>query len=619
MKFHALPAPCAGAPVRFGCSPSNLTWRRWVWFCLLALAACLLLTAGAWAQGPSVPALPSAPVVLERLPQGLPLQGRVALLADPAGALSLQDVRGPAHAASWQYPAELLRAHGPTVWWLRIRVAQPSPNGHWLLELPTSALRDVVFYGPYSAAGAALAKPMVSGLIHPASSRPLATERNVFPVFLPQAGTYTLYLRVQSSIPQVMSPLVWQPDDYQALRKPQLLFDGTVYGVLLTLIAATAALYLAMRDPVFVFFGLMCAAAGLSLLSFNGHAALFLWPNSPWWIEHSYVIFPAIWLAACAGFARAFLSTRSHSLHVDGFLLAFAALAALSLLFGLLGYTVWAQRINELVAIFGSVCLALIAAWLWRRGFEPAPWYLLGNLVPFWAAGSVVGINWGWIDSLFLLHNALEIGLLSQSLVFAAALSARIYFVQRENAILSHRSRRLAHAAITDQLTGLHNRRGLDEIGNALLNRPGHHALVLFDLDQFKPINDTLGHEAGDWVLREVGQRLLRHSRERDLVARLGGDEFVVLIAQCPARPELDAMVERLRQTIDAPIDYGAQRLRVSASAGVALTPSDGSELYALMRAADWAMYAAKSGKKGHLFAADAPSESTQPSLPQTT
>jgi len=253
MKFHALPAPCAGAPVRFGCSPSNLTWRRWVWFCLLALAAFLLLTAGAWAQGPSVPALPSAPVVLERLPQGLPLQGRVALLADPAGALSLQDVRGPAHAASWQYPAELLRAHGPTVWWLRIRVAQPSPNGHWLLELPTSALRDVVFYGPYSAAGAALAKPMVSGLIHPASSRPLATERNVFPVFLPQAGTYTLYLRVQSSIPQVMSPLVWQPDDYQALRKPQLLFDGTVYGVLLTLIAATAALYLAMRDPVFVF------------------------------------------------------------------------------------------------------------------------------------------------------------------------------------------------------------------------------------------------------------------------------------------------------------------------------------------------------------------------------
>lgn len=86
--------------MRFGCSPSNLTWCRWVWCCLLALAACLLLATGAWAQGPSVPAFPSAPVALERLPQGLPLQGRVALLADPAGVLSLQDVRGPAHAAS---------------------------------------------------------------------------------------------------------------------------------------------------------------------------------------------------------------------------------------------------------------------------------------------------------------------------------------------------------------------------------------------------------------------------------------------------------------------------------------------------------------------------------------
>ena len=505
------------------------------------------------------------------------------------------------------------------MWWLRIRVAQSSPDGHWLLELPTTALRDVTFYGPVTAAGVRLAEPLATGLIRPFASRVLGTERAVFPVHLPQPGTYTLYLRVQSSIPQHMTPTLWEPGDKHLHSQHQRLFDGFIYGVLLTLLAAMLALYRAFLDPIFLYFGFMKVFAGLSLASFNGHAAMYLWSASPWWIEHSYVIFPALWLAAGAAFARAFLNSLGKERFIDTFLLGFAALCVLAVLLGVLGQTVWAQHLNEAVALLGSICLTLLAARQWQQGYQPARWYLLGSVLPFLAVGTVVAVNWGWSVQLFWLHNGLEIGIVAQSLVFAAALSARIRHVQRENAHLTQRSRHLAQAAATDSLTGLTNRRGLDEIGNALLRRPGHHALVLFDLNKFKPINDTLGHEAGDWVLREVGRRLLLHSRERDLVARIGGDEFVVLIAQCPARPELDAMVERLRQTIDAPIDYGAQRLQVSASAGVALTPSDGSELYALLRAADWAMYAAKSGKKGHLFAADAPSESTQPPLPQTT
>ena len=99
---------------------------------LLALAAGLLMGTPVLAQTPAASGPPAAAVVLERLPHGLHLQGRVALLADPTGALSLEQVRQPAQAASWHYPAQMLRAHGPTVWWLRIRVVQPSPSGHWL-------------------------------------------------------------------------------------------------------------------------------------------------------------------------------------------------------------------------------------------------------------------------------------------------------------------------------------------------------------------------------------------------------------------------------------------------------------------------------------------------------
>ena len=584
---------------------------------LLAMCAWLLMGTPALGQTQTAAVPSTAAVVLERLPHGLHLQGRVALLADPTGALTLEQVRQPVHAASWLYPVQLLRAHGPTVWWLRIRVAQPSPGGHWLLELPTTALRDVTFYGPLTPAGERLAGPLTTGLIHPFASRVLGSERAVFPVALPQPGTYTLYLRVQSSIPQHMTPTLWDARDHHLSRQHQRLFDGVIYGMLLTLLAAMLALYLALRDPVLLAFGFMTAFAGLSLLSFNGHAAQYLWPANPWWIEHSYVIFPALWLAACAAFARGFLNSHGKERRIDGFLLGFVCLCGLALLLGVLGHTVWAQHLNEAVAVVGSVCLTLIAARQWQRGYRPARWYLAGSLLPFMAVGTVVAVNWGWSEQLFWLYYSLEIGIVAQSLVFAAALSARIRFVQQQNTQLAQRSRHLAQAALTDSLTGLSNRRGLDEIGNALLRRPGTHALVLFDLDRFKPVNDTLGHEAGDQVLREIGRRLRLHSRERDLVARLGGDEFVLLIGQCPARPELDAMVERLRLELDAPINYGAQRLQVSASAGVALTPHDGSELYGLLRAADLAMYSAKAGRKGQVFAADAPAMPERTTLAQ--
>ena len=584
---------------------------------LLALAAGLLIGTPVLAQTPGASGPPATAVVLERLPNGLHLQGRVALLADPTGAFGLEQVRQPALAASWHYPEQLLRAHGPTVWWLRIDVVQPSPDGHWLLELPTTALRDVTFYGPLTPAGERLAGPLTTGLIHPFASRVLGSERAVFPVALPQPGTYTLYLRVQSSIPQHMTPTLWDARDHHLSRQHQRLFDGVIYGMLLTLLAAMLALYLALRDPVLLAFGFMTAFAGLSLLSFNGHAAQYLWPANPWWIEHSYVIFPALWLAACAAFARGFLNSHGKERRIDGFLLGFVCLCGLALLLGVLGHTVWAQHLNEAVAVVGSVCLTLIAARQWQRGYRPARWYLAGSLLPFMAVGTVVAVNWGWSEQLFWLHNSLEIGIVAQSLVFAAALSARIRFVWQQNTQLKQRSMHLAQAALTDTLTGLSNRRGLDEIGNALLRRPGTHALVLFDLDRFKPVNDTLGHEAGDQVLREIGRRLRLHSRERDLVARLGGDEFVLLIGQCPARPELDAMVERLRLELDAPINYGAQRLQVSASAGVALTPHDGSELYGLLRAADLAMYSAKAGRKGQVFAADAPAMPERTTLAQ--
>jgi diguanylate cyclase (GGDEF)-like protein/PAS domain S-box-containing protein len=161
-----------------------------------------------------------------------------------------------------------------------------------------------------------------------------------------------------------------------------------------------------------------------------------------------------------------------------------------------------------------------------------------------------------------------------------------------------HYERRLQHLAHHDALTGLANRTLLQERLKAAIDAAVAHrkqgALAFLDLDNFKHINDTFGHEAGDAVLREVALRLRASMREEDTVARLGGDEFVLVIAEQPDVAQLATLVERIRQSLSAPIVVAGKEILPGTSIGVSLFPQDGRTVDHVMRAADAAMYHAK-------------------------
>jgi len=172
---------------------------------------------------------------------------------------------------------------------------------------------------------------------------------------------------------------------------------------------------------------------------------------------------------------------------------------------------------------------------------------------------------------------------------------------------LKQRTEHLEHEVNHDALTGLANRTLLwDRLDHAVHLAHRHGALVatvLIDLDNFKTINDTFGHEAGDVVLKVVARRLQAAVRESDTVARMSGDEFVLVLVDQPSLRFTLRMVERLRRSMTMPVAFGGNEIPVGASLGVALYPQDGATPAELVRAADMAMYHVKGNGGGvHFF-----------------
>jgi diguanylate cyclase (GGDEF)-like protein/PAS domain S-box-containing protein len=166
------------------------------------------------------------------------------------------------------------------------------------------------------------------------------------------------------------------------------------------------------------------------------------------------------------------------------------------------------------------------------------------------------------------------------------------------------RIRRLAHF---DELTGLPNRtmfmHTLQRALSLAERRAKQLALFFIDLDRFKNINDSLGHEAGDRLLQDVARRLRHHLRESDTVARLGGDEFVVLVEDCADPRELNAIAQNILNALGRPYTLAGREYHVTGSIGIASYPDDGVDPASLLKNADIAMYLAKDrGKNNFQF-----------------
>lgn len=167
------------------------------------------------------------------------------------------------------------------------------------------------------------------------------------------------------------------------------------------------------------------------------------------------------------------------------------------------------------------------------------------------------------------------------------------------------------HASLHDPLTGLPNRALFDDrLEHGLAHSKRHElsfAVMFMDLNDFKEINDTHGHDVGDIVLLTISQRLKEITREDDTVCRFGGDEFLYLLTEVQSERDITIIVEKIIKAVCVPCDIQIRdlsiSLSISASIGISMFPKDGTTADSLLDVADKAMYRAKRDKSGYSFA----------------
>ena len=561
--------------------------------------------------------------------RALRLRPHLDLLADPSDQLRTEQLA--AHAAEFR---PLSRRHpSGTVLWLRLelrsRAAEP---GEWRIEFGLPAAERIELFD----AGAA-APRQLGGLGVPLAERSLDHRTPLFAVRLAPGEQRTLYFRVAADQRPNLSARLWDGRDFVRHSHVTTLLLALYFGLLLGLACYNLLVFVALREPSFLLYVLLVSCFAAAMLGFTGLGAQYLWTGGgPLGVR---VLPLGLALAgACAVlFAASFLDSRSRSPHWRRLLLGALAvqlalvLAALllpppdalrllappalgNLLFLLLFGLRCARRRIAAAGVFSAALLVLLggAALLELRHLGLLPGHLVSlDVLLVGSALAMLLLSVGLAERL----NTLKRQMLEAQAATLATQRQSLLALQGQERILEQRvaertealaaaNARLQELALRDALTGLANRMALcQHLEHAWLRAERRHemlALILLDLDGFKPVNDRYGHQAGDQLLAEVARRLQAGARAADLVARLGGDEFVVVCEAMGSAEQAEALAARLLERLAQPFRLSGGEVCIGASIGIGFArPPQGSS-DELLRDADAAMYAAKAaGRNG--------------------
>lgn len=381
-----------------------------------------------------------------------------------------------------------------------------------------------------------------------------------------------------------------------------------VFGALMAMSTAALLIWLVLKDRLFVLYASLFSLQALYVAYLSGQG--FDWP----WLSaaaplasHAWNVPAALSGTAACLFVREIADLKRYSARVYGAFGWFAAVFAVLAFANFLshdGFGGWLPAIGNLV-FAGTAVFTLVTALLaWRRGSRPAGWFLLAwvLLEAFTIATALRLLRTEAAGAEYLLYYGLPLSMVAAAVLIALGVADRL---REQRVALSEAER---HAQ-TDALTGVLNRRSLITRLDAACARAQARglpiALLFIDLDHFKQINDTWGHQAGDACLAAIIPPIQAELRHSDVVGRYGGEEFVVVLSSADVAAA-SLIAQRIRQRVaDVRIEGFGPTIQLTCSIGVAASNSLGVWGERLIAQADAAVYAAKRSGRNRVQVAE--------------
>jgi diguanylate cyclase len=567
--------------------------NRWLLALLLALAAPL--------------ALGAEPVVLRDGAARVDLWPAVTMLADPEHKLDDHSVL--AERGRFRKPDVPHANLGPRTdsVWLHVPLSVPvTEQGRWVLEIDYASLDQVdvfVVSDGRTTQHHRLGDNVLFG------ERPLPSSSHAVSLALERGTEPELLVRVRSTSSMIVPLRLVDARVFQASQARVQLTQGLLAGVGLCLMVYSLVHALLLRSAMFGWYALTVSSITLFFLAFYGLAPQHLWSGSPWLTSNAAPVLVLLAVVGGVRFVGTALRVRElgYGLAAAQSVVAWAALACVAaFVVGAIDY----RQAQAAGTVLGVLCMlvtlpvALLRAW---RGDRAAWVAAIGWGLYACGAFTMALLLRGKLPFNVWTDYAFQVGCLFEMLSWLVVLSVRMQEV-RQSAHRVHAERDVMRSlAETDALTGLPNRRGLRECLDTVLpdSAPGRLAAIyMADLDGFKAVNDRLGHDAGDLLLKAVAQRLAAAVRAGDTVARLGGDEFVVCATALPDATQAQRLGEKLAQAMHAPFRIDGHECQVGLTVGYALAPLEGVDADVLLRRADAALYAGKAAGKGCVLGA---------------
>ncbi|TVP91778.1 MAG: diguanylate cyclase [Pseudomonadaceae bacterium] len=519
------------------------------------------------------------------------------------------------------------------VWLLFELQGDPEETTDWIVEMLYPSLDRVTLYQQ----GKNGWEVQRSGDVLPSSERSLVHHSAAFPLQLLPGERRLFLMSGESAGSLSLDALIWPAESFRTHSNRAHIILAAYLGMIFALGGYNLLLFFALREPSFLLYVLFIVSFGTGAMAINGLGPYYLWPDAG---EISNRILPTSIILAttvAALFTRSFLDVKQRApawyrlLSVATLVGGIITLASLLMpvQLSLQTMSVFGLTVTLLLIICGIHCVFI--------GVAGARIFVLAWGFMMTGAVLLALRNFALIPNNFATLYSMQIGSALEMLLLSFGLAARFNELKRQKEVaqtaalnaqrqhvhalqqhervleqrVAERTRELEQAnlrledmAMQDVLTGLANRAGLNRHLNEALARADRNqqqlALLMIDLDNFKPVNDVFGHAFGDRVLQEVAKRLLACGRASDFIARLGGDEFIVVSEGLQHIDDAHAVAERLLDALTQPIILNEQQIQIGASIGV--SHATGPELVAdeLLRQADQAMYARKrQGRSG--------------------